>query len=158
MCRSTRVGGCERDTKVRCKSPGRDASDQYRRAVKNLNGSVLIDPYTFVSALNGIWAQRLLRRVCHVCAEPTEASSSAQQGRHYKKWVSLSNASSPTGASYISVHIYAPDWSYVGGTSVAPGGTASVDLPALPSSGAYKVNFSAGPPGRFSVQALLAPR
>jgi hypothetical protein len=72
--------------------------------------------------------------------------------------LSLSNASSSTGASYISVYIYAPNWTYVGGTSVAPGGTASVDLPALPSTGSYKVNFSAGPPGKFSVQALLAPR
>ena len=27
-----------------------------------------IDPYAFTSALNGIWAQRLLRRVCPRCA------------------------------------------------------------------------------------------
>jgi general secretion pathway protein E len=32
-----------------------------------------IDPYTFVSALNGVWAQRLLRRVCSGCAEPCAA-------------------------------------------------------------------------------------
>lgn len=32
-----------------------------------------IDPYTLVSALTGIWAQRLLRRACSECAEPTSA-------------------------------------------------------------------------------------
>ncbi len=30
-----------------------------------------IDPYAFVSALNGIWAQRLIRLNCPHCAEPT---------------------------------------------------------------------------------------
>jgi general secretion pathway protein E len=33
-----------------------------------------IDPYAFVSALNGIWAQRLLRKTCSHCAAPYEPS------------------------------------------------------------------------------------
>jgi general secretion pathway protein E len=32
-----------------------------------------IDPYAFVSALNGIWAQRLVRNVCPHCARPVSA-------------------------------------------------------------------------------------
>jgi general secretion pathway protein E len=31
-----------------------------------------VDPYAFVSALNGIMAQRLIRVVCEQCAEPTQ--------------------------------------------------------------------------------------
>jgi len=34
-----------------------------------------IDPYTLTSALNGVWAQRLLRTVCPHCAEPVTPSS-----------------------------------------------------------------------------------
>jgi general secretion pathway protein E len=34
-----------------------------------------VDPYALVSALNGIWAQRLLRTVCPHCAQTTEANS-----------------------------------------------------------------------------------
>lgn len=34
-----------------------------------------VDPYSFVSALNGIWAQRLLRNVCTACA--TQGSAEA---------------------------------------------------------------------------------
>jgi len=34
-------------------------------------GHMGIDPYAFVSALNGIWAQRLIRTVCPHCAVPT---------------------------------------------------------------------------------------
>lgn len=34
-----------------------------------------IDPYSFVSCLNGVLAQRLLRVVCEQCAEPFEVSS-----------------------------------------------------------------------------------
>jgi general secretion pathway protein E len=34
-----------------------------------------IDPYSLTSALNGIWAQRLLRTVCPHCAEPIVPSS-----------------------------------------------------------------------------------
>lgn len=46
-----------------------------------------IDPYTFVSALNGIWAQRLLRRVCPACAEPSaEIDESLRMGRR-GNWV-----------------------------------------------------------------------
>ncbi len=33
-------------------------------------GHMGIDPYAFVSALNGIWAQRLVRINCHHCAAP----------------------------------------------------------------------------------------
>jgi general secretion pathway protein E len=33
-----------------------------------------IDPYAFVSALNGIWAQRLMRKTCSHCAAPYEPS------------------------------------------------------------------------------------
>lgn len=33
-----------------------------------------IDPYAFTSALNGIWAQRLLRRICPRCAKPHQPS------------------------------------------------------------------------------------
>jgi general secretion pathway protein E len=36
-----------------------------------------VDPYAFVSALNGIWAQRLIRINCRHCAAP--ARPSAQQ-------------------------------------------------------------------------------
>jgi general secretion pathway protein E len=34
-----------------------------------------IDPYTLTSALNGVWAQRLLRTVCPHCAEPVIPAS-----------------------------------------------------------------------------------
>lgn len=34
-----------------------------------------IDPYTLTSALNGVWAQRLLRTVCPYCAEPVTPTS-----------------------------------------------------------------------------------
>jgi general secretion pathway protein E len=34
-----------------------------------------IDPYTLTSALNGVWAQRLLRTVCPHCAEPVVPES-----------------------------------------------------------------------------------
>jgi len=34
-------------------------------------GHMGIDPYAFVSALNGIWAQRLIRTVCPHCGVPT---------------------------------------------------------------------------------------
>jgi len=33
-----------------------------------------IDPYAFVSALNGIWAQRLMRKTCSHCSAPYEPS------------------------------------------------------------------------------------
>ncbi len=33
-----------------------------------------IDPYAFASALNGVWAQRLVRIVCPHCAEAHDAS------------------------------------------------------------------------------------
>jgi general secretion pathway protein E len=33
-----------------------------------------IDPYAFASALNGVWAQRLVRVVCPRCAQPHEAA------------------------------------------------------------------------------------
>lgn len=59
-----------------------------------------IDPYTFVSALNGIWAQRLLRRVCHLCAEPADAPDGKQQGRPNEKWVSARGCSSCRGTGY----------------------------------------------------------
>ncbi len=36
-----------------------------------------IDPYSLTSALNGVWAQRLLRSVCPQCAEPVTPSSRA---------------------------------------------------------------------------------
>ncbi len=36
-----------------------------------------IDPYAFVSALNGIWAQRLIRTVCPHCAQPSQPSEAA---------------------------------------------------------------------------------
>jgi general secretion pathway protein E len=38
-----------------------------------------IDPFAFASALNGIWAQRLVRRVCSHCSEPI-AMSDAELG------------------------------------------------------------------------------
>ena len=34
-----------------------------------------VDPYSFVSALNGVLAQRLVRLVCTHCAEPTEPTA-----------------------------------------------------------------------------------
>ena len=58
-----------------------------------------IDPYTFVSALNGIWAQRLLRRVCHACAEPA-APGSAIEGLHPGNWVSACGCPSCRGTGY----------------------------------------------------------
>jgi general secretion pathway protein E len=39
-----------------------------------------IDPYTLVSALTGIWAQRLMRRVCPECALPADAADSFALG------------------------------------------------------------------------------
>jgi general secretion pathway protein E len=43
-----------------------------------------IDPYAFVSALNGIWAQRLVRTNCPHCSVPTEAGDAdlARLGLH----------------------------------------------------------------------------
>jgi general secretion pathway protein E len=38
-----------------------------------------IDPYAFTSALNGIWAQRLLRRVCPRCSKPHAPSAGELQ-------------------------------------------------------------------------------
>ena len=74
--------------------------------------------------------------------------------------LSLSNASSATGVTHIGVYVFAPapDYSYVGGIGVAPGGTQSTDLPALPSTGTYRIDFYGSPPGTFSVRALVAPR
>ncbi len=37
-----------------------------------------IDPYAFASALNGVWAQRLVRLVCTHCAEPVQATAQAR--------------------------------------------------------------------------------
>jgi type IV pilus assembly protein PilB len=34
-----------------------------------------IDPYAFVSALNGIWAQRLVRKICESCKRPAKVSA-----------------------------------------------------------------------------------
>ncbi|MCT7313300.1 GspE/PulE family protein [Ralstonia sp. CHL-2022] len=39
-----------------------------------------VDPYAFVSALNGIWAQRLVRLICPRCAEHVHPSEELVQG------------------------------------------------------------------------------
>ncbi len=59
-----------------------------------------IDPYTFVSALNGIWAQRLLRRVCHVCAVPAEEPIRAQEDKSPGQWVSARGCPACRGTGY----------------------------------------------------------
>jgi general secretion pathway protein E len=59
-----------------------------------------IDPYTFVSALNGIWAQRLLRRVCHVCSVPAEEPILAQEGKWPGQWVSARGCPACRGTGY----------------------------------------------------------
>jgi general secretion pathway protein E len=41
-----------------------------------------IDPHALTSALNGIWAQRLVRATCENCAKPCEAS--AQEVEHLR--------------------------------------------------------------------------
>jgi general secretion pathway protein E len=41
-----------------------------------------IDPYAFVSALNGIWAQRLIRMNCPHCATPYEPDSAELASAH----------------------------------------------------------------------------
>jgi general secretion pathway protein E len=41
-----------------------------------------IDPYAFVSALNGIWAQRLVRMNCPHCSAPIEPSDSELSRTH----------------------------------------------------------------------------
>ena len=44
-----------------------------------------IDPYAFVSALNGIWAQRLIRTNCPHCAQPSEPSDAALARVHLQR-------------------------------------------------------------------------
>ena len=44
-----------------------------------------IDPYAFVSALNGIWAQRLIRTNCPHCAQAVEPSDAALARVHLRR-------------------------------------------------------------------------
>jgi general secretion pathway protein E len=44
-----------------------------------------IDPYAFVSALNGIWAQRLVRVVCPHCATPYDPSDTELERAHLRR-------------------------------------------------------------------------
>ena len=65
-----------------------------------------IDPYTLVSALTGIWAQRLMRRVCPECAEPRTFADDelAEVGSSHllnpARWMTARGCSSCRGTGY----------------------------------------------------------
>jgi general secretion pathway protein E len=44
-----------------------------------------IDPYAFVSALNGIWAQRLIRMNCPHCATPYDPDDAELAAAHLER-------------------------------------------------------------------------
>jgi general secretion pathway protein E len=59
-----------------------------------------VDAYTFASAINGVMAQRLLRRVCPHCAEPVGTAASAEGSDAPKAFVVARGCERCRGSGY----------------------------------------------------------
>jgi YD repeat-containing protein len=126
-------------------------------AQSGLTGSVRIKAWKYVALSGPISIGTPLTVTTQTPSQTGRYTLSGTAGQTLR--LTLSNASSSTGAAGISVSVFAPDWTTVGFKNVSVGGTASLDLPALTLSGTYSVNVNGYPYGKtFSVQVLIAPR